>query len=193
MSNELIDMVGAQEQEQEQAQGSAEDDEQPREDPLPEMPQPELAPEYRYLKQFFGMLVCVQLKSPLWKVQPEGAIPVQMRLPNGDTAVQCLAKPVLWKDTQNPEGRAEDVFECVNLQPAHGGRILMLQAVATPNRGMGKVMYCLDPAEIRCVSQAIPSPEEAEMEMRELRRQAASEPLIEIPGAPNNEPGRIIT
>jgi hypothetical protein len=141
--------------------------------------------EHMWLTALFGLPVTVQMKEPLWKIVPQGVMKFRGLNPDGEPGVMCYARPVVKQNSDKSEREADDLFECVELAPTqYHNRVVLMEGIPLGDQGMARVLYLIDAADIRCVTQAFPSAEQA--------RASEQEPRIQIPGAPDNEPGKVI-
>jgi len=144
----------------------------------------QIAFELEWLVPHFGVPVTVQLSEPIWLVRASAAMLV--RGPQGEKGV--LGIPSLATDKEGNTG-SSDVFENVVLQPAHCGThvVIMQKSNDDDPADLCQTLYTVRPDQIRAVSQAVPSRSQVERAVEQARN-----PLIKIPGAPNNEGGQLI-
>jgi hypothetical protein len=164
--------------------GEAEAVEQPGAQPV-KRPKITLCPAMKWMQPLFGSPVVVQTVNPIWKVAPGSAILVQDS--KGEIGVLGSAVPV--RDDAN-EHVASDFFDRATIQPTNcGTRVVILQEVDLGrSEGVGKAIYIVAPEEIRSIAQVVPSVEQVEHE-----KERVSGSRIMVPGAPGNQPGKIVT
>lgn len=150
-----------------------------------EQQQLHLSPEMEWLRPHFSVPVIVQTTVPLWRVKPRAALLAQG--PDGKPG--ALGVPEMLTDAKG-EPMAVDYFDNAVIQPSHcGTRVVIMQKIDEGHGGdQGQALYTISPDQIQCISQVIPTEEQVQREIDRLKGGQ-----IVVPGAPGNQPGKIIT
>lgn len=156
-----------------------------------------LSPELDWMRPLFGMPVTVQTVDPIWRVRPELAMLVQVIGKDGKPKIGKDGKPeiqTLGIPELAPDGKGEpealDVFPNAEIQPSRSGThvVIMVSVNMGKELGIGRAHYVVPAKQIRSVAQVIPSEPQVQKEIDKIRGSG-----IVVPGAPSNEPGKIIT
>jgi hypothetical protein len=185
---------------QEQPTNGGTPPENPAEDTAPEQeqePNVTLAAELDWMRPLFGRPVTVQTVDPIWRICSQMALLVQVLDENGkpkigkdgNPEIQTLGIPELLRDKKG-EPEALDVFPNAEIQPSRSGThvVIMVAVDMGKELGFARAQYVVPPQQIRSIAQVIPSEPQVQ---KEIDKHQAHQ--IVVPGAPGNQPGKIIT